>query len=107
VASWDAASAAAEDGAAGGAADAQAPPGASSGALAPYVALSLRTAGAGGAAATHHLKLTLLEFRVRHPHIQALHSRRARWVLSACGCVGAQELAKAVKDMTRAMNTMQ
>ena len=78
VASWDAASAAAEDGAAGGAADAQAPPGASSGALAPYVALSLRTAGAGGAAATHHLKLTLLEFKVRHV-IFRLYIQGAQW----------------------------
>jgi hypothetical protein len=79
VASWDAATAA--DDAAGAAADAQAPPSgaAGGGALAPYVALALRTAGAGGAAATHHLKLTLLEFRVRRaahsetftaPHIQ-------------------------------------
>jgi hypothetical protein len=72
--------------------------------MAPYVALALRAHGAGGAAETVQLKLSLPEFKAR-----CAHRRGARACAAGADAVAPrapQELAKAVRDMQRAMNAL-
>jgi hypothetical protein len=74
--------------------------------MAPYVALALRTHAAGGGSATHQMRLTLAEFRVRRS-LRLRASCTAACAHCACDARAAQELAKAVRGMTRAMAAMQ
>jgi hypothetical protein len=76
--------------------------------MAPYVALALRTHAAGGGSATHEMRLTLAEFRVRRS-LAAPACAHATTACAHCACDAraAQELAKAVRGMTRAMAAMQ